>query len=82
MYKILVERRAELDLQNLEKITRDRIVKYLLKLKNSPRLYGKKLRGSGSVWRIRVGDWRVLYEIYDKTKEVKIYRIKHRSNAY
>jgi mRNA interferase RelE/StbE len=33
-------------------------------------------------YRLRVGDWRVLYTIDDQAREVRIYRIKHREKAY
>lgn len=42
----------------------------------------KKLSGGGSRWRIRVGDYRVLYEIDDSHKIVKVYRIAHRKEVY
>jgi mRNA interferase RelE/StbE len=42
----------------------------------------KKLSGSAALWRIRVGDYRVLYEIVEAEKEIKIYRIAHRKEAY
>ncbi|MBI2624513.1 type II toxin-antitoxin system RelE/ParE family toxin [Candidatus Parcubacteria bacterium] len=61
---------------------RNRVITHLLNLENSPRTNAKKLEGSKSAWRIRIGDWRVMYEVDDKSKEVKIYRIKHRSRAY
>jgi mRNA interferase RelE/StbE len=42
----------------------------------------KKLKGSVSSWRIRSGDYRILYEIDDSRKLVKVYRIAHRKEAY
>jgi len=42
----------------------------------------KKLSGSSALWRIRVGDYRVLYEIVESKKEIKIYKIAHRKEAY
>ena len=81
--KVFLESRAEKDLNKLESDIRARVVARLLLLRNDPRPAGsKKLEGSRSAWRIRIGDWRVVYEIYDKVREVKIYRIKHRSEGY
>jgi mRNA interferase RelE/StbE len=40
------------------------------------------LTGADSLWRIRVGDYRVLYEIQDERKLVDILAIRHRSDAY
>ncbi|KKT40553.1 MAG: Plasmid stabilization system [Candidatus Giovannonibacteria bacterium GW2011_GWA2_44_13b] len=82
-YKIFLESRAEKDLGRLEIELRRRVLARLLSLKHNPRPSGaKKLEGSRFAWRIRIGDWRVVYEIYDKVKEIKIYRIKHRREGY
>jgi len=40
------------------------------------------LTGADSLWRIRVGDYRVLYEIQDEREVVDILAIRHRSDAY
>jgi mRNA interferase RelE/StbE len=49
---------------------------------SAPRPPGsKKLKGA-STWGIRIGDWRVLYEIDDAKKIVDIAAIRHRSEAY
>ena len=83
MYKVLIGGRAEKDLDSLELPLKNRIIEQLLALKHNPRPQGaKKLAASKVGWRLRIGDWRVLYEIDDKDKEVRIYRIKHRSRAY
>ena len=42
----------------------------------------KKLRDAERTWRIRIGDWRVLYEIEDRLRIVDIAAIRHRSKAY
>jgi mRNA interferase RelE/StbE len=82
VFKIFLEGRAEKDLDDLENFIRERIVKAILKLRTDSRTNAKKLQGSKNAWRIRIGNWRVIYEINDKKKEIKIYRVKHRSKAY
>ena len=82
MYKVLIERGAEQDLDRIEPKMRNRVIAHLLMLKNNTRTNAKKLKGTDNVSRIRVGDFRIIYEIEDKTKAIKIYRIKHRSKAY
>jgi len=42
----------------------------------------RKLKGADELWRIRVGDYRVVYEIRDKVLLVLIIRIAHRREAY
>lgn len=82
MYKVFIERRAEHDLGKLEPAMLNRVIEHLLDLRTNPRMNAKKLAGSKNIWRVRIGDWRAIYEIDDKRKEARIYRIKHRAKAY
>jgi len=55
----------------------------ILALAEDPRPPGcKKLRGYKDQWRIRVGDWRVLYAVDDAVKLVSITRVAHRREVY
>ena len=83
MYKILIESNAEKDTNKLDKISFERVIKNILKLSNEPRPMGcKKLKDSVNDWRIRVGDYRVIYDINDDNKEIRIMRVRHRREAY
>ncbi len=83
MHEVLIERAAEKDLRRLDSQMHDRIVKQIVGLGKEPRPSGsKKLSGSASDWRIRVGDYRVLYEIADAIRVVRVYRVRHRREAY
>ncbi|MBM3131502.1 MAG: type II toxin-antitoxin system RelE/ParE family toxin [Chloroflexi bacterium] len=42
----------------------------------------RKLSGFNNLWRIRVGDWRVVYSIDDDNSAVDIVTVRHRSTAY
>jgi mRNA interferase RelE/StbE len=60
-----------------------RIVRRLENLASNPRPSGcKKLRGGDDEWRIRVGDYRVVYTIDDAKLLVEVTRIRHRSDVY
>ncbi len=60
-----------------------RAVRRLEALAGNPRPAGcKKLKGYKDQWRIRVGDWRVVYIIDDATKVVSVTRIAHRREVY
>jgi mRNA interferase RelE/StbE len=60
-----------------------RIDRKILALAENPRPHGcKKLRGYKDQWRIRVGDWRVLYAVDDAVKLVSITRVAHRREVY
>jgi mRNA interferase RelE/StbE len=73
---------AEKDCNRLSRETYDRCRKAILKLEGDPRPAGcKKLVGDDG-YRIRVGDYRVLYRIDDSSKRIFIYRVKHRREAY
>ena len=83
MFEIVLERAAEKDLRRLSNQIHDRVIEGIFALANDPRPVGsKKLAGSKSNWRIRVGDYRVLYEIADIVRIVRVYRVRHRRDAY
>jgi len=84
LYTIRLERQAERELRKLPRDVIQRINATLQGLAYEPRPHGVvKLAGqTGSKWRIRVGVYRILYEINDQQAHVNVYRIKHRRNAY
>lgn len=60
-----------------------RIDRKVLALADNPRLPGcKKLKGYRDQWRIRVGDWRVVYLIDDAATLVTITLVAHRREVY
>jgi mRNA interferase RelE/StbE len=60
-----------------------RIIPHIKALAENPRPSScLKLTGSKNDWRIRIGDYRVLYEIDEKTKTVRIMRVRHRREVY
>jgi mRNA interferase RelE/StbE len=83
MHEVQIERAAEKDLRRLDDQTHDRVVKQIVALGKEPRPPGsKKLSGTTNDWRIRVGDYRVLYEIADSIRVVRVYRVRHRREVY
>ena len=62
---------------------RFRIAHALRNLAVDPRPVGyRKLTGTKHDWRIRVGDYRVIYEVTDLLKVLRVYRIRHRREVY
>jgi len=62
MYRVVVERSAEKDLRRLPLDVRSRVADALRSLADDPRPVGsRKLAGTKHDWRIRVGDYRVIY---------------------
>ena len=83
MYDVLIERTAERDIKSLPTALFDRILPRIKALADNPRPTGcHKLAGSKNDWRIRIGDYRALYEIDDARKQVKIFRVRHRREVY
>ena len=83
MYEVMLESHAERDLRKLPSQDFSRVIAALQTLANNPRAVGcRKIVGSHNDWRIRVGDYRVLYEISDHERTVRIMRVKHRKEAY
>ena len=83
MYEVYLERAAENDLKRLPTSTFHRIIPHIKALAENPRPPNcRKLTGSKNDWRIRIGDHRVLYEIDEKAKAVRILRVRHRREVY
>ncbi len=81
-YQVIVQHPAEKELDALEKSVHKRIATRLLALEEEPRPAGvKKLQGQES-YRLRMGDYRILYTIDDKSKKVFIVAVGHRREVY
>lgn len=82
-YRIEYKPSAEREFLALPKEVQKRIRPKIEALAIDPRPPGsKKLRGYQNRWRIRVGDYRVIYEVYDRELLVLIVKIGHRSDVY
>ena len=81
-YRVLLQRSAQKSLEKIPSETRHRIYASLKGLSENPRPPGcKKLRDS-RYWRIRVGDYRAIYEIEEATRTVTVLRVAHRGEVY
>ena len=82
-YDVVLTSSAEKELKKLSSQLITRIVPRLENLASNPRPPGcKKLQGGDREWRIRVGDYRVVYTIDDKRLLVEVVRIRHRREVY
>ncbi len=75
-YKIIIESKAEKEAEKIPTEYRPAIDKTILSLASNPRPHGSKKLTEKEGYRIRVGNYRILYTIDDKVKAVVIYRIK------
>ena len=82
MYEVELRRQAYKDLDSIPADYARLIARHIDSLEQNPRpTDSKKLKGDAG-FSLRVGTYRVLYDIDDKAKIVVIYRIKHRREAY
>jgi mRNA interferase RelE/StbE len=83
LYKVEIKKSAFKELRSLNKKVIPNVWRHIKKLSKNPRPAGSvKLWSSKSNYRIRIGDYRVIYQIDDLPKTVTVYRIKHRKEAY
>ena len=82
-YSLEIKQSAQKELDALDDALFTRIDRKILALADNPRPSGcKKLKGYKDQWRIRSGDWRVLYIIEDAAKLISVTRIAHRREVY
>ena len=83
MYKVLITRSAEKQLKNLPPQVQRKIAAVVMSFAIEPRPYGsKKLSGMANSYRVRIGDYRVIYDIYDREVVVSVHKIGHRKDIY
>ena len=82
MYSVFLQPPTKRFLKKVPQNIRERIIKKLEKLKRNPSL-GSPLAGRlSSLWKLRVGDYRVIYQIIKDKIVVVVLRIGHRKNVY
>jgi mRNA interferase RelE/StbE len=82
-YGVVFARSARKELEHLAEPLLSRVLRRIEALTLTPRPDGcRKLQGASNLWRIRVGDYRVLYAVDDSQQIVDVIAIRHRSDAY
>ncbi len=82
-FSLEIKASAQKELDALDDALFSRLDAKILALADDPRPPGcKKLRGHNDVWRIRIGDYRVVCSITGTSKTVSILRVAHRSKVY
>ena len=83
VYRLVLTRAARKDLDRLPREVLERADPLILALADNPRPFGsEKLQGFESLYRIRVGKYRIIYEIDKTTSIVTIARVEHRKSVY
>jgi mRNA interferase RelE/StbE len=82
-YVVAFKPSADKALRKLPSKVQERIALATKELRDDPRPRGcKKLKGEDNLWRIRVGDYRVVYTIKDDQLIVLVVRVAHRKDVY
>ncbi len=82
-YTVEVLPRVERDLGCLPRSVQVRILRAMHALGGDPRPPGVvKLAGDENLWRVRVGQYRILYEIHDRRPLMLVVRVGHRGDVY
>jgi mRNA interferase RelE/StbE len=82
-YSIIFARSARKELEALEPRIVSRVLRLIEALELQPRPVGcRKIRRERSLWRVRAGDYRVVYSVDDSKRVVDIVAIRHRADAY
>ena len=81
-YRVFLKRSAERELDALPERVYDRLMQRILALGKNPRPRGTKKLTTEDGYRIRVGDYRILYRVDDARREVFIAAVAHRREVY
>lgn len=82
-YRIEFTSAAAKQIKKLPHSASSQILKAIESLQDNPRPHrAKKLVGEATAWRIRVGNYRVIYDIFDEELVVTVVRAAHRREAY
>ena len=82
-YQVVIPKPVQKQLDDIPDDVRDRIVKRIMMLKEHPRPRGCiKLKGYENEYRIRIGNYRIRYEIRDRESIVLLLHCKHRKSVY
>ena len=81
-YQVIIRPSAEPDFRSLPKADQERVARRIQLLTDNPRPPGCKKLGDPNIFRIRQGDYRVIYQIDDAQRIVQIIRVGHRREVY
>lgn len=81
MYEVIFDEKAIESLEKLEYKIKERIFKKIISTKEKPFRYFERLTKRNE-YKLRVGDYRVIADIDEKSKKIKVLFIGHRKNIY
>jgi mRNA interferase RelE/StbE len=82
-YQVIIPKSAQKQIEKLSKTIRLRVLERVMALQDDPRPPGcLKLKGYENRYRIRIGDYRVTYQVFDEELIVILVRAAHRKDVY
>ncbi len=81
-YRVEVRATAERDLERLAPPLRERVVALIGSLAADPRQHGVTKLSGASLYRVRVGDHRVIFDVVDRERPLRVIRVRRRREAY
>ena len=81
-YKIVLTKSAVKELENLPPKTHDKIVEHLRQIEENPRVFGAEKLTGREAYKLRVGNYRIIYEISDSVQKVEVFMIEDRRQVY
>lgn len=81
-YRIVIKKSAAKEIERIQKKDRIRIVEKIRSLSSDPRPSGSKKLSGQEKYRIRQGNYRILYQIIDDALVINVVKIGHRRNIY
>ena len=81
-YKITIKKSAAKELEGIPKKDLRKIVKHIQSLAQNPRPYGSQKLSAHARFRIRQGDYRIVYSVSDKDSLIDIVKVGHRREIY
>lgn len=82
-YKVTIKKSAQKEIKALPKNVIKRVLNKIKQLAEEPRPSGcRKIVGTENTWRIRVGNYRIIYNVFDEILLIEVIAVKHRKDAY
>ena len=81
-YTIDIRRSAQKQLSKINREDQERIIAAIHTLADNPRPQGCRKLSGRPAWRIRIGTYRVIYEIHDNRLHILVITIRHRKDVY
>ena len=82
-YTVIISRTSQKVINRLDGDMYSRIIRKLETIEDNPRPVGiEKLAGQDNLYRVRVGDWRIVYAIQDRNLVILVVKVAHRKEVY